>query len=109
MLDEADIRPALPEFHKRAEWFLANRKGLIKRLAEIEREDEVEPMRAELADRFGPPPPAVETLLDVVGLRVAAKAIGVERIEQHGDLFAPVLEEPRPLAPAARRLDALYD
>ena len=38
-------------------------------------------MRAELADRFGPPPPAVETLLDVVALRVAAKAIGVERIE----------------------------
>ena len=33
----------------------------------------------------------------------------LERIEQHGDLFAPVLEDPRPLAPAARRLDALYD
>jgi bifunctional non-homologous end joining protein LigD len=33
----------------------------------------------------------------------------LERIEQHGDLYAPVLEDPRPLAPAARRLDALYD
>jgi bifunctional non-homologous end joining protein LigD len=28
----------------------------------------------------------------------------LERIERFGDLFAPVLEEPRPLAPAARRL-----
>jgi bifunctional non-homologous end joining protein LigD len=28
----------------------------------------------------------------------------LERIERHGDLFAPVLEEPRPLAAAARRL-----
>jgi bifunctional non-homologous end joining protein LigD len=36
-------------------------------------------------------------------------AVALERIERHGDLFAPVLEDPRPLAPAARRLDALYD
>ncbi len=33
----------------------------------------------------------------------------LERVEKHGDLFAPVLEEPRPLAPAQRSLDALYD
>jgi len=31
----------------------------------------------------------------------------LERIEQHGDLFAPVLEDPRPLAPAAARLQRL--
>src|SRR5256885_3617567 len=31
------------------------------------------------------------------------------RIERHGDLFAPVLEDPRPLAPAAKALSALYD
>jgi bifunctional non-homologous end joining protein LigD len=36
-------------------------------------------------------------------------ATALERIERDGDLFAPVLEDPRPLAPAARRLDALYD
>jgi bifunctional non-homologous end joining protein LigD len=35
--------------------------------------------------------------------------VALERIERHGDLFAPVLEDARPLAPAARRLDALYD
>jgi bifunctional non-homologous end joining protein LigD len=33
----------------------------------------------------------------------------LERIERHGDLFAPVLEDPRPLAPAAKALAALYD
>jgi DNA primase len=33
----------------------------------------------------------------------------LERIEQHGDLFAPVLEDPRPLSPAAKALDRLYD
>jgi bifunctional non-homologous end joining protein LigD len=36
-------------------------------------------------------------------------AVALERVDRHGDLFAPVLEEPRPLANAARRLDALYD
>jgi len=33
----------------------------------------------------------------------------LERIARQGDLFAPVLEEPRPLAPASRHLDALCD
>jgi bifunctional non-homologous end joining protein LigD len=36
-------------------------------------------------------------------------AVALERIARHGDLFAPVPEDPRALAPAARRLDALYD
>jgi bifunctional non-homologous end joining protein LigD len=30
--------------------------------------------------------------------------VALERFERHGDLFAPVLEDPRPLAPAARAL-----
>ena len=36
-------------------------------------------------------------------------AVALERIEQHGDLFAPVLEDPRPLSAAAKALDRLYD
>jgi bifunctional non-homologous end joining protein LigD len=35
--------------------------------------------------------------------------IALARVEEHGDLFAPVLEDPRPLAPAAKGLDRLYD
>jgi bifunctional non-homologous end joining protein LigD len=31
----------------------------------------------------------------------------LRRVDERGDLFAPVLEEPRPLAPAQRALDAL--
>jgi bifunctional non-homologous end joining protein LigD len=34
-------------------------------------------------------------------------AVALERIARHGDLFAPVLEDPRPLAPAARRLSRI--
>jgi hypothetical protein len=33
--------------------------------------------------------------------------VALERIERLGDLFAPVLEDPRPLAPAAKALDSL--
>src|SRR5207247_2167532 len=33
--------------------------------------------------------------------------VALERIERHGDLFAPVLEDPRPLAPAAAKLERL--
>jgi bifunctional non-homologous end joining protein LigD len=35
--------------------------------------------------------------------------VALDRIQEHGDLFAPVLEDPRPLAPAAKRLAALAD
>jgi hypothetical protein len=31
----------------------------------------------------------------------------LRRIEEHGDLYAPVLENPRPLAPAAKKLERL--
>ena len=31
----------------------------------------------------------------------------LDRVKAHGDLFAPVLENPRPLAAAQRALDAL--
>ena len=35
--------------------------------------------------------------------------VALERIDRHGDLFAPVLEKPRPLSAAAKALDRLYD
>jgi hypothetical protein len=33
--------------------------------------------------------------------------VALDRVDKHGDLFAAVLEDPRPLAPAAKALDAL--
>jgi bifunctional non-homologous end joining protein LigD len=35
--------------------------------------------------------------------------VALARVEQHGDVFAPVLEDPRPLSAAAKALDRLYD
>lgn len=45
---------------------------LYRRLARVATRGEVEDFRAELLDRFGPPPAPVEKLLDVAHLRVAA-------------------------------------
>jgi transcription-repair coupling factor (superfamily II helicase) len=73
-----EVEALLPEGYVPEE---SQRLALYKRLAEIGSGDEVAEMRAELADRFGPPPPPVEALLDVVGLRLAARVIGVERVE----------------------------
>src|SRR5437764_12442434 len=35
--------------------------------------------------------------------------VALKRIDRHGDLFAPVLEDPRPLSTAAKALQRLYD
>jgi transcription-repair coupling factor (superfamily II helicase) len=74
----ADVEALLPESYVPE---VHQRLALYKRLAEIERAEEVADARAELTDRYGPPPPAVEGLLDVVELRVAARALGIERVE----------------------------
>ncbi len=85
-----EVEALLPEAYVPEE---NQRLALYKRLAELGSPGEIEEMRAELADRFGTPPPAVEALLDVVGLRVAARPVGVERVEAQGErallTFAP--------------------
>jgi transcription-repair coupling factor (superfamily II helicase) len=77
----ADVEALLPEAYVPE---VNQRLALYKRLAEIERPEDVADARAELTDRYGPPPPAVEGLLDVVGLRVAARGLGIERVEAGG-------------------------
>jgi len=60
------------------------RLSLYKRLAGARTPADVEEARAELRDRFGTLPAAAQQLLDVVTLRLAAKAVRVERIEVRG-------------------------
>ncbi|RPH80474.1 MAG: hypothetical protein EHM88_12625, partial [Candidatus Rokuibacteriota bacterium] len=56
-----------------------------KRLAGVAGDDELLDLRAELQDRFGPLPALAEQLLDIVRIRSAARALGVERVEAgHG-------------------------
>ena len=53
---------------------------LYRRLSRIGQHAEVEELRQELADRFGPPPEEVERLLDQATLRLLGRSLGIERI-----------------------------
>src|SRR5499427_5960368 len=57
------------------------RLALYKRLAGPTSDDAVADLRAELVDRSGPLPTPAEQLLDTVRIRVAARDLGVERLE----------------------------
>ncbi len=57
------------------------RLALYKRLAAAENESAVSELGAELADRFGPLPHVARQLLDTVRIRVAARALAVEKVE----------------------------
>jgi transcription-repair coupling factor (superfamily II helicase) len=57
------------------------RLAFYKRLAASSRDEEIAELRAELADRFGPLPEEAEQLLDIVRIRVAARAVGADKVE----------------------------
>ena len=77
------------------------RLAFYKRLAGIVRAEEIEEIRAELEDRFGPPPASVQALLDVVGLRAQARTLGVERIEARGGRALLTFAPSTPVTPEA--------
>jgi transcription-repair coupling factor (superfamily II helicase) len=57
------------------------RLALYRRLAEIDDEREIEGFGAELVDRFGPLPPEVEHLLQIVSIKMLCRQANVEKIE----------------------------
>jgi transcription-repair coupling factor (superfamily II helicase) len=56
------------------------RLELYRRIASAERDDELEAIVAEAADRFGPLPGEAETLVAVARLRIACRGLGVEEV-----------------------------
>ncbi|MDF2966619.1 MAG: mfd [Nocardioidaceae bacterium] len=63
-----------------------------KQLAAVRTENEVQEIRAELVDRYGDPPPPVETLLHVARLRARVKGAGLTDVTASGPhiRFGPV-------------------
>ncbi len=55
-----------------------------KRIADARDPGQAETLRSELADRYGPPPEAVETLLRFALLKTQAERAGVEAIDRRG-------------------------
>ncbi|WP_131103627.1 transcription-repair coupling factor [Ornithinimicrobium sufpigmenti] len=63
-----------------------------RKLAQVGDEAELDRIREELVDRYGTPPPPVETLLEVARLRTVARAAGITDIAVQGKMvrFGPV-------------------
>ncbi len=57
------------------------RLGLYRRLADIAEDAEVEPLAAEMIDRFGPLPPEVENLLQTVAIKQICRRAGVSKVD----------------------------
>ncbi|WP_340110577.1 transcription-repair coupling factor [Pikeienuella sp. HZG-20] len=57
------------------------RLGLYRRLSGLETRTDLEGFAAELHDRFGKPPPEVETLLRIVRIKTMCRRAGVEKLD----------------------------
>ncbi|MGC1464336.1 MAG: transcription-repair coupling factor, partial [Pseudolabrys sp.] len=60
---------------------LSVRLALYRRLAEVEDEREIDSFAAEMVDRFGPLPPEVEHLLQVVAIKALCRLANVEKVD----------------------------
>jgi transcription-repair coupling factor (superfamily II helicase) len=56
-----------------------------KRIAEIRNEGEREALRRELADRFGPPPPAIDNLLDYAVLKSLCERLQISSVDRRAN------------------------
>ena len=92
---EAEMRVELPiDAHLPHDYVPSERLRLemYKRLAEVRSDDDVALMREELLDRYGEPPAAVASLLEVARFRARARAAGLSDVTVQGRYvrFAPV-------------------
>jgi transcription-repair coupling factor (superfamily II helicase) len=60
----------------------AQRLDLYRRLATVATDAELDRLRQELADRFGPVPEPVQRVLAVVECKILARQLTLERVEQ---------------------------
>ncbi|MBA5606683.1 transcription-repair coupling factor [Duganella sp. FT3S] len=61
------------------------RLSIYKRLANCEAQGKIDDMQEELIDRFGKLPDAVKALVETHRLRIAARTVGIVKIDAHGE------------------------
>jgi transcription-repair coupling factor (superfamily II helicase) len=66
----------VPETHQRL--------SLYKRVSQVQRPEEVESLRLEVRDRYGPLPPEVDRLLSYAALRLRATLLGIQQVDLAG-------------------------
>ena len=86
---ELPIEAHLPHDYVQSERL---RLEMYKRLADVRALAEVDELRAELVDRYGEPPEAVDVLLEVARLRVRVRDAGLTEVTSAGPniRFAPL-------------------
>jgi len=75
------------------------RLRIYKRIAAVASDAERAEVRRELEDRFGPPPQAVENLLDYAVLKAVAEKLLVASVERRGDQVAIKFYDDTPVGP----------
>jgi transcription-repair coupling factor (superfamily II helicase) len=72
---------------------------LYKKLVQSDAEDDVSEIMDEVIDRFGPLPPAVSYLLEIMRLRVHLKELLIRRLEYDGKKLVFAFHEKTPVSP----------
>ncbi|WP_208277630.1 transcription-repair coupling factor [Massilia oculi] len=75
------------------------RLSIYKRLANCESQDRIDSMQEELIDRFGKMPDAVKALVETHRLRIAARSVGIVKIDAHGEAASLQFMEQPPIDP----------
>lgn len=93
--EPAEMRIELPvDAHLPVDYIESERLRLemYKRIAEVRDQADIEAVRAEMTDRYGPPPPPASRLLDVAVFRLTCRAAGLTEVVSQGRYirFAPV-------------------
>jgi transcription-repair coupling factor (superfamily II helicase) len=60
---------------------LPTRLQLYRRLSALERDEDIETMGAEIIDRFGPMPPEVALLMQLVAIKALCRRANVEKLD----------------------------
>ncbi len=76
------------------------RLSLYKRIAAAREEAELDELTAEIVDRFGPLPQAAQNLLRITRLKLAARALGVRRLDLGPQGGSVTFEERSKVEPA---------
>ncbi|HWT71964.1 MAG TPA: transcription-repair coupling factor [Oxalicibacterium sp.] len=82
------------------------RLSIYKRLANCSTQDAVNELQEELIDRFGKLPEAAQALVETHRLRVAAKPLGIVKIDAHAE-SATLQFEPNPPVDAMRIIELI--
>jgi transcription-repair coupling factor (superfamily II helicase) len=76
------------------------RLSLYKRIAAADGDSALDELTAEIHDRFGPPPTAATSLVRIAKLKLAARALGVRRLDLGPQGGSVTFEEQTPVDPA---------